>query len=239
VETEREYQKKALQYWRSKGLNVSSEWVMDYMTGLVPHYWHFNHRTQEDYLNIPANVLTSTHINPDLKRSDFGLEFLFGTSMYGEGLFPNEKNNYTDDQREALFAGDFYLNFLQYAYLNQLQRLKVVRTDRNRTAYFSENVKVSLADSTLQENGRLLRTGNTVFFPVTWNNNSSFAAYSEKGGQFSWQLPETWKSVKKADIYSVTRKELKKTGQAGINNNLLELNLEPGKPLVIIPESNQ
>jgi hypothetical protein len=238
VEIEREYQKKALQYWRSKGLDVSSEWVMDYMTGLVPHYWHFNHRTQQDYLNTPANILTGTRMNPDLTRSDFALEFLFGTSMYGEGLFPNERNNYTDDQWEDLFVRDFYLNFLQYAYLNRLQRLKVEGADKNRTAYFSGNVNVSLADSTVNANGILFRKGNSVFFLVPWNNNNSISAYSEKGGQFSWQLPETWKFVRKADIYSVTRNGLIKTGQAGIKNNLLELKLEPGKPLVITPIEN-
>ena len=81
VEIEKEYQKKLCQYWRTKGIDISSEWVMDYMTGLIPHYWHFNHRTQEDYLKTPANILTGTHMNPDLKRSDFDLEFLFGTSM--------------------------------------------------------------------------------------------------------------------------------------------------------------
>jgi len=58
VETEREYQKKVCNYWKSKGIDITSEWVMDYMTGLVPHYWHFNHRSQNDYLKVPANSLT-------------------------------------------------------------------------------------------------------------------------------------------------------------------------------------
>jgi hypothetical protein len=62
---------------------------MDYMIGLIPYYWHFNGHTQADYLKYPASVIAGSHMNPDLSKSDFGLEFLFGTSMYGENRFPN------------------------------------------------------------------------------------------------------------------------------------------------------
>ncbi|MDR1222201.1 MAG: hypothetical protein LBL07_04900 [Tannerella sp.] len=51
-------QRKALQYWNMKGLDVTSEWVMDYMTGLVPLTWHFKGFVQEDYLRVPASVCT-------------------------------------------------------------------------------------------------------------------------------------------------------------------------------------
>ncbi len=235
IEIEREYQKKICQYWRTRGIDISSEWVMDYMTGLVPHYWHFNHRTQEDYLKIPANVLTGTHMNPDLKKSDFDLEFLFGTSMYGEGLFPNERNKYTDNQWEALFARDFYLNFLQYYYLNQLKRLRVEGELKNRIAYFSNNVKVSVADSSVYENNRLLRSGNTLCFPVLWNNKNTLAAYSEKGADFTCILPENWKRIKVAEVFYITKDGLIKKEVLKVSKNILKINIEPGKPLLFKP----
>jgi len=233
IETEMEYQKKTLQYWRSKGLDVTSEWVMDYMTGLVPHYWHFNHQTQDGYLKIPAQILTGTHMNPDLKKSDFDLEFLFGTSMYGEGLFPNERNKYTDNQWEALFSRDFYLNFLQYYYLNRLKRLKVEGESKNRTAFFSNDVRVSITDSTVYENNRLLRSGNTLCFPVLWKNDNSLAAYSEKGADFTCILPENWKRIKVAEVFYITKDGLIKKEQKKINGNNLKISIEPGKPLLI------
>ena len=44
--------------------------------------------TQEDLLKIPAALVTGGHFNPDLKHSDFGLEFLFGAGMYGKIYSP-------------------------------------------------------------------------------------------------------------------------------------------------------
>ena len=37
---EAEYQKKAALYWKAKGMDITSEWVMDYMVGYVPYAWH-------------------------------------------------------------------------------------------------------------------------------------------------------------------------------------------------------
>ncbi|GAB1454686.1 hypothetical protein MASR2M47_47420 [Draconibacterium sp.] len=236
IETEKEFQKKVCAYWRSKGIDITSEWVMDYMLGLVPQYWHFNHQTQEGYLKIPANILTGTHMNPDLKRSDFGLEFIFGTSMYGENLFPSERTKITDEQWEALFARDFYLNFLQYYYLNRLKRLKVEGELKNRTAYFSNDVRVSLADSSVYQNTRLLRSGNTLCFPVLWKNDNSIAAYSEKGAELNYTLPESWNQIGKAEVFFITKNGLIKKEDLKINDNKLKISIEAGKPLLIVPE---
>lgn len=205
------------------------------MTGLVPHYWHFNHQTQDGYLNIPANVLTGTHMNPDLKRSDFDLEFLFGTSMYGEGLFPSERTKITNEQWEALFASDFYLKFLQYYYLNRFKRLRVEGELKNRTAYFSNDVRVSVVDSSVYENNSLLRSGNTLCFPVLWNNENTLAAYSEKGADFTCTLPESWNQVRKAEIFYITKDGLIKKEVLKVGKNILKINIEPGKPLLFKP----
>jgi hypothetical protein len=230
---ESKYQEKVCQYWRSKGIDVTSEWVMDYMTGQVPFYWHFNHRTQTDYLSIPATILTGSHMNPDLRNSDFDLEFLFGTSMYGEGLFPNVRNRISDDLWDALFARDFYLNFPQYSYLNRLKRLRVEGELKNRTSFFSEDVKVSIKDSTVYEKNRLLRTGNTLCFPVSWRNDNSLVAYSKKGAKLFYSLPESWKGVTMAEVSLITKNGLNKRWKIEVLNNQIILDLEAGKPILI------
>lgn len=236
---EAKYQEKVCQYWRSKGIDATSEWVMDYMTGMVPFYWHFNHRTQADYMKIPASILTGSHMNPDLRKSDFDLEFLFGTSMYGEGLFPNEKNKISDDQWDALFARDFYLNFPQYSYLNRLKRLKVEGELKNRTAYFSGDVRVSIADSTVYEKNRLLRSGNTLCFPVLWRKDNSLAAYSQKGAELSYTLPASWKAVKSAEASMITKNGLVQKRKIKVVNNQIKLTLTAGQPLLIQPVINE
>jgi hypothetical protein len=235
VDIEKEYQKNICRYWLRKGVEPTSEWVMDYMTGLIPYYWHFNHRTQADYLAIPASVCTGSHMNPDLRQSDFGLEFLFGTSMYGEMLFPSVNNKISDDSWEALFARDFYLNFLQYYYLNRLDRQQVDGISNNRIACFSGKVRVSLADSTVFENNRQLRKRNTLCFPVLWRKDNSLAAYSQQDTNFQYAVPESWKTIKKAEVFLITKSGLQKSGTLEISNKTLTLKLAAGQPILIVP----
>lgn len=234
-ETEKEYQKKICRYWIQKGIEPTSEWVMDYMMGLVPYYWHFNHRTQADYLAVPASVCTGSHMNPDLHNSDFGLEFLFGTSMYGENLFPGSHSGISDVAWETLFTRDFYLNFLQYYYLNRLNRQKVEGNGNNRTAYFSNSIKVSLADSTVFEGARRLRKSNDLCFPALWRDDNSLAAYSEKGASFQYAVPESWRTVKNAEVFLITKNGLQKSKIIEVRNNSLNLTLSAGQPIWIIP----
>jgi hypothetical protein len=232
---EAKYQEKVCNYWRSKGIDVTSEWVMDYMTGLVPYYLHFNHRTQQDYLRIPANLLTGSHMNPDLQNSDFDLEFLFGTSMYGSNLFPNPYNKVPDAECEALFTRDFYLNFVQYYYLNRMKRLRVEGEKKGRVAYFSDSVKVSIADSTIFENNRQLMKGNTLCFPALWRSDNSLVAFSEKKTDLIYSLPDSWKNVKVAGVFLISKSGLMRKGEIEILNNQLKLVLSAGQPLLIMP----
>jgi len=236
LETEREYQKKICRYWIQHDIEPTSEWVMDYMTGLVPYYWHFNHWTQADYLKFPSGICTGGHMNPDLHNSDFGLEFLFGTSMYGENLFPGQNTKISENDWARLFTRDFYLNFLQYYYLNRLERRKVENSRNNRIAYFSNDVKVSLADSTVFEEHRQLRSGNTLCFPALWRNDSSLVAYSEKIISCQFELPESWENINKAMVFFITKEGLQKSEIIKVSNKLLNLTLYAGKPVLIIPQ---
>ena len=233
---EAEYQKKAHDYWRSKGIDISSEWVMDYMTGLIPHYWHINHLTQSDYLTIPASVCTGTRMNPDLKNSDFGLEFLFGTSLYGENIFPNTRNKYSEEEWQSRFLKEYCLSFLQYHYLNRLERQKVSGSGSARVAHFSGNVKVSLADSAVFENGNRLRMGNTVCFPAGWTKHHGLIAYCGMGENISYDVPEIWGSVKTADVYNITPEGLLPL-QKGIevSNRKIKLSLHAKTGVYIVP----
>ncbi|MGJ7029720.1 endo-alpha-N-acetylgalactosaminidase family protein [Niabella hirudinis] len=229
------YQKKIAAYWISKGIDPTSEWAMDYMTGLVPYYWHFNHRTQQDFLKVPAEVVTGGHFNPDLKQSDFGLEFLFGTSMYGENLFPGALNNRGKDNWQEAFCRDFYLYTVQYDYLNRLKRLRVEGTGSNRIAYFSNGVKVSLGDSTVYEGTRNLRTGSTVCFPVDWRKDNSLVAFSLRETWFNYQVPVSWKAVRTATVFIVEQTGLKKWKTIAVTGQQFSLELKPGIPVLLVP----
>ncbi|MCF3107358.1 endo-alpha-N-acetylgalactosaminidase family protein [Niabella sp. CC-SYL272] len=235
VVTEAAYQKKIAQYWISRGIDPTSEWAMDYMTGLVPYYWHFNHRTQEDFLNTPAGLVTGGHFNPDLKQSDFGLEFLFGTSMYGENLFPGAINNNREGNWQAAFCKDFYLNTVQYNFLNGLKRLRVEGAGSSRVAYFSNGVQVSLRDSTVYEGSRQLRSGNRACFPAAWRNDNSLVAFSLNDAPFNYQVPDSWKGVHSANVFIVEGTGLKKWKTVPVTAQQFSLQLKPGMPVLLVP----
>lgn len=235
VVTEAEYQKKIAKYFINKGIDPSSEWVMDYMVGLIPHYWHTNFRTQQDYITYPASVLTGTHMNPDLRKSDFGLEFLFGTSVYGETVFPTAKNNIGRDEWQKLFQREFCLNFLQYYYLNQHKRIGVTGQNNKRTAHYAGEIRVSLQDSTVIEKDKILRIGNVVCFPAGWRNDNSIVAYSPFKTEISYQVPSSWGAITKATMYHITKAGLIKPKTISIRKNKIFIPLQADTPVTIIP----
>ncbi len=235
--TESEYQKKALHYWASRGIDVTSEWVMDYMTGLVPFAWHFNARTQEDYLDVPANIYTGSGINPDVKYSDFDLGFLFGQSMYGEPLWPTwQKNKEAAKNWDKIFAAKFYLNCLQYFYLNELDRVSVSGTGDNRVTEFSKGVKVSLKDSIVSRHGVVLREKNDVLFPVIWKETPTLAAFSLEGTSHGiYRLFGEWGYFAKLNMYEVGIDGTKYVDKVMVKDGSVKLNLKAGQPYILQP----
>ena len=199
--TEAKYQKKILKYWNDKGIDVTSEWVMDYMVGYVPFAWHFNHMTQEDYLNIPANIYTGSGLNPDVRNTDFGLGFLFGKSMYGETVFPSLLKEDKNSEWIKKFNKDFYLNVLQYQFLNRLKRIKVEGEVDQRVAFFSKDVKTSLIDSTVVQGNYVLREKNKVVFPLAWKKDKMLAIYSQDQKWKEVKLPDSWNDVEIVSVY--------------------------------------
>ena len=232
---EAEYQKKILNYWNEKGLDVTSEWVMDYMVGKVPFAWHFNHMTQKDYLKIPADVYTGSGLNPDVKGTDFGLGFLFGKSMYGETVFPSFQQNNPERNNKwtTLFTEDFYSNCLQYFFLNRLERLRVEGEDNNRTAFFSENVKVSLTDSTVMQGDYLLRQQDFVCFPVVWIKEKCLAVYAGKNLKTQIQIPQDWGDLKEVSIFRITAGGEEFVENKRVENGSFDLEVKKSCPYLI------
>ncbi len=233
---EAEYQNKVLKYWNEKGIDVTSEWIMDYMIGKVPFAWHFNHFSQNDYLSTPANVYTGSGLNPDVRGTDFGLGFLFGKSMYGETVFPGLQHNPNDTTWESRFAEDFYLNCLQYFFLNKLKRLKVEGENNNRIAFFSGDVRVSLEDSTVYQNEFLLREKDVVSFPVVWKNEDCMAVYSKKATVRNFIIPATWIESDNINVFNISSKGEAFREKIKLEKQSVQLKLEAGKPILLKPE---
>lgn len=251
---EADYQKKVCKYWNEKGLDVTSEFILDYMKGLVPFAYHFYRANQEFYMNTPATVYTGTDFNPDVP-SDVGLGFLFGISMNAESIFPGTYN-YDDrwylhstkailpqdeweDSKEKywtkMFINEFYLHCPQYFFLNKLKRLKVEGCGNERVAYLSNDVSVSLKDSTVIQNGRVLRNKNLMFFPVTWVDNKSYILYSPFEKSVVIDIPDAWRNFGHLRVEEVSENGLKKKATLSLDENQFKIDVEGNKPLLLIP----
>ncbi|MDR1583742.1 MAG: endo-alpha-N-acetylgalactosaminidase family protein [Prevotellaceae bacterium] len=229
---EADYQRKALQYWNMKGIDVTSEWVMDYMTGLVPLAWHFNGFVQMDYLRIPAGVYTGTGINPDIRESDHDLGFLFGVSSYGEPIW---KTPVIDEWIHAL-TKDFMLKCPQYFFLNRLERLGVDGSGKNRIARYSRQVSVSLADSTVRQQNRILRRKNTVSFPAVWRDDAGVIIYTdEPDGKYRFDIPFEWGDARNVTLYRFTSNGWLPADKIRIKDNAFVAVLESETPYYAVP----
>lgn len=238
VVTEAGYQQKLADYWNAQGIDVTTEWVMDYMHNRVPYYWHFNGRSQQDYLRQPVANVTGTKINKDLNNSDIGLDFLFGISMHGENHFPDRRKKTDQSNWQQEFQQEFYLNFLQYDFLNRQQRLRVDGTGSNRVARFSDDVSSRLIDSTVVQRDQILRSGNTVCFPVSWRKDNSWAAYSTTATEWIMKLPETWNDNVDITVWIITKTGLKRKTGIKPSKRQLRFQINAGEPLLLVPEQS-
>lgn len=227
------YQQRAALYWKSKGIDITSEWVMDYMIGYVPYAWHFNGFNQADYLKYPASVYTGTGINPDIRSSDHALGFLFGTSCYGEPIWKGADYNAWKDA----LVKDFILKVPQYFFLNRLERDSVSGTGENRVAWYSDGVSVSLKDSTVVQYDRVLRNRNTVCMPAVWRNDRGMLLYSEEGcPDGSFDVPYCWGTAKKAELYLITPENgLVYQREVTLKQGKLKMKVEGRTPYYLIP----
>lgn len=230
---EANYQKKIANYWHAKGIDATSEWVMDYMVGIVPYAWHFNGFWQKDYLSTPASVYTGSGINPDIRSSDHALGFLFGTSCYGEPFWKFE-DGYS---WEKALMKDFMQKCPQYFFLNSLKRLKVEGTAIERTAYFSNQVKVSLKDSTITQSDRWLRKCNTYCLPAVWRDDQGVILYTDQSvNKTTFPTPLMWGNINEATLYQITTNGLTKVKQIKLSKASFTVNIAKETPYYLIPK---
>lgn len=225
------YQQKTALYWKAKGVDVTNEFYLDYLQGYVPFIYHFNAFSQQDYMNIPADVCTGSGLNPDIRETDFDLGFLFGTTCYGETCWMNKPI-----WAERLTSA-FMLNCPHYFFLNRHKRLNIEGTGKDRVVLYDGNIKVSLSDSTVTHGNRVLRRGNTCCYPAVWRTDGGAIVYSaDKDGKMCFDIPYLWDGAKQAVLYKITTSGLQKIKNLSIQNFKFTVDIEKGVPYYVIPE---
>lgn len=225
------YQQKTALYWKAKGLDVTTEFYLDYLLGYVPFIYHFNGFSQQDYLDTPADVCTGSGLNPDIRDTDFDLAFLFGTTCYGEVCWM-DKTAWIQRLTAA-----FMLNCPHYFFLNRHRPVKVEGTGKERVVLYDGNIKVSLSDSTVAQGSRVLRRGNTFCYPALWREDGGAILYSaDREGKINFDIPYLWDDAKELVLYKITPAGLQKIQKMSVKNFKFTANIEKNVPYYVIPE---
>ncbi len=228
--TDIESMRKMFQYWRTLGLDLTSEFVDSYrpsdvsgneaFIGLQPMAWHFRKTATSWNMDIPATLYTG---------GDGGSP-LFGTSHNPEGsLLPGKS--------ASGWLSDFASSTLSWQYLNHFDRISAT----DNSVQFSDGVTTenTAKGVVIKEDGKVLAEGTDYFIPALWKEESPEVIAYSKGGykDREWELPRGWEGVKAADVYEITGNEMAQPAMTGvdISNGKITLSIAAGKGYSVVP----
>ncbi len=218
------------QYWRTLGLDLTSEFVDSYrpsdvsgneaFLGLQPMAWHFRKTATSWNMDIPATLYTGGD----------GCSPLFGTSHNPEGSLLPGKN-------PANWLSDFATSTLSWQYLNHFDRISAT----DSSVQFSDGVTTenTAKGVVIKEDGKVLAEGNDYFIPALWNEDyPEIIAFSKSGYQNrAWEFPRGWEGVEAVDVYEITGNEMAEPAMSGVEagDGRITLSVPAGKGYSIVP----
>jgi Endo-alpha-N-acetylgalactosaminidase len=235
VEQEQAARRKIIRYWRSLGVDVTSEFIYrekgrDDLIGLVPMVWHLNQK-KKDYLIRPAQLLCGGNINKDL-RGDKKLNRLFGGSTRGESHFSNKEMTAFNHQWQQPFMKDFFTNTLSWYFLNHFKRLSV--DPLSRFALLDHNIRTEKKNSVIIENDSYISYGGDLCIPALWSETPLLGVFSQKGTtNREWELPRTWDEIKEVHYEPACVEGKKET--IPVNMRKIKISLSKGEGGWIFP----
>ncbi len=161
---------------------------------------------------------------------------MFGKNIHGEELWMLPGTRTEDPAWRERFIHRFCVDSLPYFYLNQLKRLEVVGSGKDKRALY-ENGVVSYAKKHLITDGHwVLKRGKDILIPNIHNPEKHLCAYSEKGYvNQMWNLPKTWADVNEVELVSVVVKQNSTPDIKKVTKGQLNLTLQPGQMILIKP----
>jgi hypothetical protein len=233
-----------LEYWISKGVDVTTEWFHPRFAGLTPMVWHLN--TEEaDRLKYPASLLCGGGSFWNFRSRPWTLD-TWGANWirqpgagclyeraWGEGLsYEFTKPGITPDLVDGLC-----LRFLPWCFLNRLTIISHVHTPVSYDVLYSENVVAEVRDDgksfRLSQGDRVIVDNDDVCMQPAWLENVLWA-YSRHGMRREWLLPERWKGIGSASMAALA-------GPPGperhlrIQNGRVLLEVSAGEAVVLSP----
>ena len=190
--------------------------------GRIPASWWLSRETIDECIDIEPS-LYSGYLKDEALRS------VFYSSMHGEDIWMN--NGIEKSVWVPLFIKEFCTMQLPFTYLNRYRRLSYKGNSASGyTVSFSENVESNGKSGSISKNGVILKSGNDVILPLT-EDNKTFIAYSEKGKDGEWNIPDA--EFSKAGIYNITADGNEYIGEVTVTDKKIKLCLNAGQAVVI------
>ncbi len=192
--------------------------------GKIPAVWWMSNMTIDDCINVQPEQF-SGYLNDEVLKTVF-----YGT-MHGEDIWMN--NGIEKEVWVPLFIKEFCTHHIPYIYLNRYKRLSYKEDDGNYIVSFSSGVESTGKTKTITKNGVILKQGNDVILPLT-EDNKIFIAYSEKGKDGTWNIPDA--EFDKASVYNITADGNEYICDVMVEDKKILLNLTAGQAVAVIAE---
>ena len=194
--------------------------------GRIPATWWTSGMTAQECIDIPPALYSGL-------LTDLALRNVFYGELHGEDIWM--KHGIQNKNWVPPFLEGFCTLFLPYRYLNRYVRLRIeedpgAAKDERYTAYFSDGIVSCGKGCTITKNGVTLKREGDVILPLT-EDNKTFVAYSAKGRNDLWNLPDA--AFTRAKAYEITAEGNVFLQDVELKDKALTLSLKPGQAVVI------
>jgi hypothetical protein len=205
-EQEAEAMAGVLLYWRSRGMDVTVEWLHPRFLGLTPMVWHLNTEEQAR-LKYPSSLICGGGSAWNFRRRKWTLDLYGGNwirqpeagCLFERAWGENMTYEFQKPGIDAAFIDGFCLKTLPWYYLNRRQIVRHVHTAESYEVQYSGGVSSEVRGEDtayrLCEGDKVLVEDTDVCLPALWRDRT-LLAYSRDGDRRWWALPSDWPAVR-------------------------------------------
>lgn len=230
-----------LDYWKERGIDITTEWFHVEFEGRIPMVYHLN-LDENSRLKYAPDVICgggpdwNTRHHKVFTQAPWAGFFTApqGGCFYEEawGITVDMDIHPECDPGQIRFADRFYLNTHAWYFMNQGRAIRHEQTPQDYSVEFSNgmasNVRKMDRYCTVSQNGRLLVDGADSFLPAVWSGQD-WIAYSRNGSEKTWPLPEEWKSKAGVKVTQLFPFEEGQPGNLDISGDSVKLSLKAGQ----------
>jgi hypothetical protein len=221
-----------LRYWRSRGIDVTTEWFHHEFAGYTPMVNALN-LDEASRLYYPSWVVCGGGTNWNRRRFHNHQEVAWagsfgapeGGCLYDEAWGTAFARDVRDFPQVEEHRRHYFELTVPWIFLNQHQVQEHVQTSGCYEVRFSGEVVSTISYDagahSITRQGEVLKRGNTYCLPAAWLADT-YVAYSTEGGSGTWQLQ--WETIR------VNGGEPQK-----LKGGLLSLRIPAGEALWITP----